>query len=287
MSLAFQTKRQIRAALDAAGLRPRRRFGQHFLIDGNLMRRLVDSADLSPADAVLEVGAGTGSLTAALAERAGRVIAAEVDEDLCQWLDQAFADVPEVVLFRGDALQSKNHLSPLLVEAVAAAASECTGRLSLVSNLPYQIATPLVGNTLLDLPQIRRFCFTVQLEVGERFTAEAGTSAFGPISVLAQMLCDVTVLGRVPPEAFWPTPKVDSVMMRLDVRSSPPIERSELRAMAAFIRALFEHRRKTLRSGLRLAGYPQRPGNAHPVDLDRRAESLTTDEWIALWRGLA
>ncbi len=287
MSHAYQTKRQIRTLLEAAGLRPRKRFGQNFLIDGNLMRRLVDAAELSRDDVVLEVGAGTGSLTAALAERAGRVIAIEVDKDLYGRLDAQFADVAEVRLIRADALESKNRLSPHLVDAVESSAQAFSGRCVLVANLPYQIATPLIGNILLDVPRIRRLCFTVQLEVGERFAAAAGTPAFGPISVLAQMTCDIQVLGRVPPDAFWPAPKVESVMLRLDVKERPsgadeaPVT---LRAMTEFVRGLFEHRRKTLRAGLRLAGYDPGRLSEPAVDLDRRAESLLIPEWIALWR---
>ncbi len=297
--LHVQTKNEIRSLLDAAGIRPRQRLGQNFLIDGNLMRRLVASAGIEPKDAVLEVGGGTGSLTALLAASAGTVVCVEIDRNLHAQLGVRFASSPNVTLLGTDALAGKNHLAPELSEALRRVTAEhgtgfppvesqvtnlCRSRAMLVANLPYQIATPLVGNILLDLPEIRRLCFTVQSEVGQRMTAAPGGRAYGPISVLVQAMCQVRRIAQVPPDAFWPQPKVESVMLRLDVGEPPFPTPTELRSFVSFVRGLFKHRRKTLRWALRRR-FPG-PRNALQVeglDLSRRPQTLSVDEWMGLF----
>lgn len=280
-----QTKSEIRALLEAAGLRPRKRFGQSFLIDGNLMRRLVACADIEPEDVVLEVGGGTGGLTELLAQAAGWVVCLEIDRGLYAQLTARLADCPNITLLCADALAGKNRLAGQMVDALRQAKEKCQGRAMLVANLPYKIATPLVGSILLDLPEIRRLCFTVQSEVGDRMTAGPGSRAYGPISVLLQSMCDVQVIAQVPPEAFWPRPKVDSVMLRLDVGALPFPTPIELRSFTSFVRSLFEHRRKTLRAAIRHAV----PGNkldrqSMDLDLSRRPQTLSVEEWIGLFR---
>lgn len=279
-----QTKREIEGLLHAAGLHPRKRFGQHFLVDGNLMRKLVASAELHQSDVVVEVGPGTGGLTDLLVPRVRQVLAVEVDRDLCAILEERFADAANIMLISGDVLQRKHALLSNMVEAIRESETGAGGSVKLVANLPYQIATPLVINLLIDHPQVRRLCFTVQAEVGERITARPGCKAFGPISILTQVLCDITSIGRVPPAAFWPRPAVDSVMLRLDVKDSPPVDRASVHAFAGLIRGVFDHRRKTLRSAL---GYvvPERIREqvCQHVDPKRRPESFSVDEWLDIF----
>ncbi len=279
-----QTKREIEALLHTAGLHPRKRFGQHFLVDGNLMRKLVASVELRSGDVVLEVGPGTGGLTDLLVPRVRQVVAVEVDRNLCAILEDRFADAGNIMFISGDVLERKHALLSHVVEAIKGSETGDGGSVKLVANLPYQIATPLVINLLVDHPQVRRLCFTVQAEVGERIMAQPGCKAYGPISILTRVLCDITSIGRVPPAAFWPRPAVDSVMLRLDVKDSPPVDRASVHAFAGLIRGVFDHRRKTLRSAL---GYVVaeriREQVCQHVDAKRRPESFSVDEWLRIF----
>src|SRR5207244_2312773 len=157
-------------------------YGQHFLIDRNLMRILVASAEIAPADCVIEVGAGAGSLTGLLAAAAAHVVAVEIDPRLVPIALAELAGRENVTLVAGDALADKSTLSAALVDAVSRARRGASGGLMLVANLPYDIATPLVIDLLLsDLP-MTRLCFTVQSEVADRFLAAVGSRDYGPIS---------------------------------------------------------------------------------------------------------
>jgi len=271
--------------LATVGQRPRRRFGQHFLIDGNLMRRLVACADLSPDDMVLEVGGGTGGLTDLIARRVHHLVCVEVDGRLFGLLEERFHNVPAVTLIRGDILENKHRLLADVGRAVEEYHSEAGGCVKLVANLPYQVATPLVMNLLVDYPTVRRLCFTVQAEVGRRITACPNEKAFGPLSIVSQTLCRIETVAKIPPEAFWPRPTVDSVMIRMDVKESPLADRDELRDFISLVRATFDHRRKTLRSAL---GYvlpeAQRERVCQRFDGQRRPESLDVSDWLDMYR---
>jgi len=277
-----QTMREIQGALTAAGLKPRRRFGQHFLIDGNLMRRLADSAELQPNDCVLEVGPGTGGLTDLLVPRAARVIAIEIDQSLHAILSDRFRDAANVTLLQGDVLDGKHDLARCVVEALSAE----TGEVKLVANLPYQVATPLVLNLLLDFPRVRTMCFTVQAEVADRINAQPGGRDYGPLGILCQALCTIAVIARIGPRCFWPPPHVDSMMLRLDLLERPLVPREELRPFADFVRSVFEHRRKQLRTALAYVTERVDPFDEVGVDLARRPEQLTIHEWLGLFRAL-
>jgi 16S rRNA (adenine1518-N6/adenine1519-N6)-dimethyltransferase len=278
-----QTKHEIEALLAAAGLRPRKRFGQHFLIDGNLMRRLVESAELTSDDVVLEVGPGTGGLTDLLVSRARHVICVEIDRDLFALLSERFRDSSNIELICTDALAGKHELNPQVVSALDKWAIK--NPLKLVANLPYDIATPLLMNLLMDAPAMRRFCFTVQAEVGERISAPHGSKIYGPLSIVAQTLSRVEQIARIGPQSFWPRPMVDSVMLRMD-RIEPPLYSSaEARRFAQFVHGVFEHRRKTLRAAL---GYvvdePTRERICSAVDSKLRPEQIARAQWTQLFQ---
>lgn len=290
-----QTKREIQAFLSAAGLQPRKRFGQHFLVDGNLMRRLVDAADIDGCDLVMEVGGGTGGLTDLLVSRAKQVLCVEVDTGLCEFLEQRFKDVNHFRLVRGDVLESKHRVASEVAERIrepgfTARPSASTPLanfvpVALVANLPYQIATPLLMDLLVGFPQVRRFCFTIQTEVGVRLQAAPNCKAYGPLAILAQALCSIVVVCKLPPHTFWPRPTVDSLMMRMDVGRSPFSSFEQTARFATLVRGTFEHRRKTLRTAL---GYvlsdAARDHALANIDGRRRPESLSVDEWLALFR---
>lgn len=279
-----QTKQEIERLLADAGVRPRRRFGQNFLIDGNLMRRVAEVAELSPHDLVLEVGAGTGGLTDLLAAGAGSVICVEIDTVLFSIVTERFRQVPAVRLIQGDVLESKHRIRADVVEAIQAFRGGSGGEVKLVANLPYQVATALVLNLLVDFPQVRRLVFTVQAEVGERLVARPGGKAYGPLAIVSQLTCDVATVARIGPQSFWPRPSIDSVLLRLDRRDSDLIAASSLKAFATFVRAVFEHRRKTIRSAL---GYvvdeDTRDRVCQDIDATRRPESFSVAEWVAMF----
>ena len=282
-----QTKREIERALTAAGVRPRKRFGQHFLIDGNLMRRIADAADISQSDIILEVGAGTGGLTDLLLARAKRVVAVEIDTHLQGILKSRYADNDRFTLIAGDVLDGKHRLNPAVIEHIDARPGEHQHSAKLVANLPYQIATPLIMNLLIDYPAVRRFVFTVQKEVADRITASHGGKAFGPLGILCQVLSNVATTTRISPQSFWPMPAVDSVMLRLDVGAAPFPDRDTLRRFASLVRGTFEHRRKTLRSALAYVldeGTRDRINDV--VDASRRPESFSIDEWLRIFESV-
>lgn len=285
MSEHVQTKREIESALSAAGLRPRKRFGQHFLIDGNLMRRLVDSAELTPDDLVLEVGPGTGGLTDLLVERACRVVCVEIDRNLVFLLKERFRHAGNVSFIQGDILHSKHLIMPAVADVIRKYSAGDEGCVKLVANLPYQSATPLVMNLLVDFPQVRRLCFTVQAEVGERIRAEPNCKTYGPLSIIAQTFCTIETVARIGPQSFWPRPEVDSVMLRMDVGPPPFPNHTGPARFAAFVRGAFEHRRKTLRSALAyVLDEPALARVCKSCDATRRPEQLSIHEWVSLFR---
>lgn len=242
----FQTKTHLQRLLTAAGAAPRRRYGQCFLIDRNLMVKLVESADIRPDDWVLEVGCGGGSLTSIVASVAGRVIAVDIDPAMITVATEHLSSRQNVTLIHADALRKKSALADEVTAAIQAARRAVTGRGLLVANLPYDIATSLVVNLLVGDFGIDRYCFTVQAEVADRFLAHPETADYGPVSVVAQTLAIGSRIARVPPQAFWPSPKVHSAMVRLDRRGDDEQIIRNPSEYAAFLREVFQSRRKTL-----------------------------------------
>lgn len=280
-----QTKREIQAVLAEAGIRPRKRFGQHFLIDGNLMRRLVEVAKVGPDDVVLEVGPGTGGLTDLLVELAGSVLCVEIDRDLFQILGRRFEAASNIKLICADALAGKNELNPEVAEALRRPGHKRP--LKLVANLPYDVATPLLVNLLLEFPQMDVLCFTVQAEVADRIAAPHGSKIYGPLSILIQTVCTVAQVARLPPAAFWPRPQVDSTMLRLDRLKTPGVAPSQLRAFSQLLHNIFEHRRKTVRSALAFAVSQEvRDRVCGIVDPQLRPEQIDPAQWIKIFHAV-
>lgn len=276
-----QTKSEIRKTLDDLGVRPRRRFGQNFLIDGNLMRRLVDCAEITDDMVVVEVGPGTGGLTDLLASRARAVIAVEIDNFLAPHLQDRFADKSHVKIIHQDILADKHHIDPDILRAIAETVGQPPSPWLLVANLPYSVATPLLINLVLLENPPARMCFTVQKEVADRIVANPGTRDFGPVSIVLQRACKITRIAELPADVFWPAPDISSSMLRLDVDRT--MCTPALAADVAFIRACFLHRRKTLRFNLTKVCAPEVVNRfADSIDLARRPEALTVDEWFDL-----
>jgi 16S rRNA (adenine1518-N6/adenine1519-N6)-dimethyltransferase len=241
-----QTKHQIEALLAGAGTSPRRRFGQCFMIDGNLLRLVAEAGQVGPEDLVIEVGPGTGSLTAELLARARRVVAVEIDRDLAGILREQFAAEPKLCLIEGDALAGKHAINSTLGSEVAGEIA-AGRRPKLVANLPYNIASPLVIELLIAGCGL--LAFTVQREVAQRLRARAGAADYGPLSVMAQLLADVELLRVLPPKAFWPAPRIESALMRL-TRREDAVTPDRAGPLGLFVHAIFSSRRKTLRNAL-------------------------------------
>jgi len=264
-----QSLTQIRELLESRGLAPRKALGQNFLVDHNLIRKLVDASGVRPGDLVLEVGPGTGTLTEELLARGCRVVAAELDRGLAALLRERLAPHPNFALIEGDALASKRELSPEIVRALG------NGPFRLIANLPYGAATPVMLALLIDFPQCRAMHVTIQREVADRLLASPGTRDYGPITVIAHALATIERLATLPPECFWPRPDVTSAMVSL-VRRPDPLT-PHPRRLADFVQCLFTKRRKQLGAVLGRA-FPFPEG----ITPDQRAESLPAQMLVAL-----
>ncbi len=249
-------KDELQALVERAGVRPSRTHGQNFLIDENLARAIAKDGlpDEARGDLALEIGTGPALLTEHLAPLAAHVVTVELDRGLAALARDRLADRPNVTLVETDALDGKHAIHPLVLEALAArlAALPPGARVRVVANLPYAVATPLVVQLLgADLP-LGPMVVMVQLEAAQRFAAAPGDDAYGSVSVLCRAACEsVTLLRRVPPDVFWPRPKVTSAVVRFDPRPDRRAGRAELEAVT---RGLFGFRRKTIARAAREAG---------------------------------
>lgn len=283
-----QTLREIRALLAAAGLSPQHRFGQNFLHDLNLLRKLVDAAEVGPADVVLEVGPGTGSLTEILLDRGARVIAVEIDRGLQALLRQRLGDHASFTLLQADALDGKHRVNSLVLQVLAQQIPKPGGHRKLVANLPYQIATPLLVDLLLGQPKFERLTCTIQREVGQRLAARPRTDEYGPVSVIVQLLARVEVIAILPPSVFWPAPQVESLMLTVFPRPVHEIEIDDVAGFARFVHEAFVQRRKMLRRLVK--DWPIAEGLAAfsraGVSADSRPEELSPIDWRLLYREL-
>jgi len=286
------TQSEIKAMLAEAGLRPERRWGQHFLIDGNLMRMLVAAADLSHADTVLEVGAAVGNLTGLLLAEAGRVVA--VDPNLAAIARDRLADAANLDLLVTDVLADKHRVAPAVLERVERRRAELGGAVKLVANLPYQAATPLVAELVRADPPPERLVFTVQKEVADRLVAMPDTSDYGPAGVLVQALAEVAVLRRLGPSVFWPQPRVWSAMVRIRPSAAKRARVADLGMFRQTIDGLFGHRRKRAArslaladpSGASLEAWAERL-TAAGLDPKARGEAYSVEEVIRLANAMA
>jgi 16S rRNA (adenine1518-N6/adenine1519-N6)-dimethyltransferase len=284
-----QTLSEIRRLLAEADLAPQHRYGQHFLIDLNLMRKLVAAADVQASDTILEIGPGTGSLTEILLASGARVVGVEIDHGLQAILRRRLAGQARFTLVQGDALGGKHRVNPLVLSILAAQPPPPGGAYKLVANLPYQIATPLLMDLLLVAPRFERLTCTIQREVGERLAADPRSEAYGTASVVTQSLADLSLLAIIPPAAFWPRPAVESVMLTLRPRPPAQVAIADVPGFVAFVQRGFQQRRKMLRRLLR--GWDQlaalRAFQQAGVNPDARPEELSPAGWRALFAAVA
>lgn len=286
-----QTLSYIRGLLENHGLEPKNKLGQNFLIDLNMLDLVVRSAELTREDSVLEVGTGTGTLTAHLADHAGAVFTVEIDRQFHALVQPLLSKRPNVVSFLGDALARKNELNPDVLRGwdELTTRTGCTRR-KLVANLPYAVATPVITNLLIqnEFP-IDRLVIMVQWEIGERLRAEVGTKDYSGLSVLVQSVADVEIVRKVGPANFHPRPKVDSAIVRIIPNAAKRERVGDVRRFREFLRDLYTLRRKNLRSAL--SGWPRGKSDkamvdaklkAIAIDGNARAESLDVTQHLAL-----
>ncbi len=268
------TPTDVRRLLDEHSLAPRRADGQNFVIDPNTVRKVVRDAAITSDDHVLEFGAGLGSLTFALADRAASVVAIELDSGFAEVLRDLVTDREDVRIVHADALDLD--LGRLLDE-------EGHERVRLVANLPYNVATHLVFHAL-ECPRITDAFVMVQREVGQRWQARPGDEQYGAVSVKLALLADVEVVADVPRTVFHPTPNVDSVTVRI-TRRPDALEGDAYRSVAEVVDAAFATRRKTLRNALGRVHDRDRLDDAFAaagVDPGARAEALSPNAFREL-----
>lgn len=249
--------------------RPRKRFGQHFLQDPGIIERIVAAIAPRTADAVVEIGPGTGAITAPLLERLDRLEAVELDRDLVPALQRLDAGRGRLTLYNQDALGFD-----------FAALARLRGRLRVVGNLPYNISTPLIFHLLAAVQGLQDMHFLLQREVVSRIAARPGGKSYGRLSVMVQSHCEAEPLFAVGAGAFFPPPKVDSALLRLKPLPIPPPLMSRAR-FERIVAQAFSQRRKTLRNALR-GLVSEHDIRAAGLDPARRGETLSVGQFVAL-----
>jgi 16S rRNA (adenine1518-N6/adenine1519-N6)-dimethyltransferase len=250
-----QTRTYLMKKFEAMGIRPQTRLGQNFLIDLNLLRLLHESGNITKNDVILEVGTGTGSLTAPMAAKAAVVITVEVDPVMQNFAKQELFGRENVRFIKTDILKNKNRLRDEVLDVIREELAQPGAdgqkrQFKLVANLPYNVATPLISNLLLtDMPP-SLMCVTIQKELADRITAKPRSKDWGALSLWIQSQCQAEIVRMMPPTVFWPRPKVDSAIIRLTLDEKRRNKIPDLKFYNEFCRAIFFHRRKFLRAEL-------------------------------------
>jgi len=285
-----QTRTHLMSLFKKHGFNPRGDLGQNFLIDLNIIEFIVAEAELTKDDVVLEVGAGTGGMTTFMAIVAGEVVSVEYDNNMYMLASGQTEYLDNVTLLNQDALRNKNHIADEVLDAVMEKVSADPKRsLKLVSNLPYNIATPIISNLVATELPWTRIVATIQLELAERMIARPGRSKYGALSVWLQSQCRVKLIKRMRPSVFWPRPQVDSAVIKI---TPDPARRAQITDREFFhdtIRRLFHQRRKHVRSVLCGMFRKQIPKSevdsvlaAEGIEFSSRAEELDVSQLVSL-----
>ncbi|MBX3434229.1 MAG: ribosomal RNA small subunit methyltransferase A [Pirellulales bacterium] len=249
--MSRQTKTFLMQRFREMGIAPATRHGQNFLIDLNLQQLIVDAAQLDKRDVVLEVGTGTGALTAKMARQAAAVVTVEIDGHLFELASELLLDFDNVTMLKLDALHNKNRFHPAVMEAVGHRLAEAPDRrFKLVANLPYNIATPVLSNLLSCEHVPYSMTATIQKELADRIVALPWSKDYSGLSVWMQCQADAEIVRIMGPSVFWPAPKVDSAIIRIAVNEAKRAAVPDLHYFHQFTKAIFIHRRKFLRANV-------------------------------------
>ncbi len=271
----------VKQELRDYGIFPKKRLGQHFLVDRNILNKVIRTAGVEKEDVIIEVGPGLGEMTLALARLAKHVIAVEIDLKLAEILRKKSGDCPNVEVVESDILKVDFHQffrkegQPIKV----------------VANLPYQISTPLLFRFIEAREVFSTFTLMLQREVAERMVASPGGKEYGRLSVLLQMFLDLSVRFFIPPSAFFPRPKVESAVVQMGWKEKPTVEIQDEEWFKKVVKACFGYRRKTLLNALKYSELPL-PESIESrmekigVDPRRRPETLTIEEFVRLAEAL-
>ncbi|MCL6634387.1 MAG: 16S rRNA (adenine(1518)-N(6)/adenine(1519)-N(6))-dimethyltransferase RsmA [Peptococcaceae bacterium] len=276
----------VRAVMERYGISCRKSLGQNFLIDQNIVKKIVAAADLTSEDLVVEIGPGLGALTGQAARSAGRVLAVELDRGLMPALAEILAGAGNVEVMQGDALEID--FDRVVAEKTGGAYGPGGKKYKLLANLPYCITSPLLMHLLLGRYNISLMVVMVQLEVAARLAAAPGTREYGALSVAVQYFTEPKTLFRVPGTVFFPPPGVDSAVVRLLIRPAPAVAVEDEEIFFKVVRSAFGRRRKTLLNAL--AGSGLGPGretwlsilDRAGIDPGRRGETLTLAEFASI-----
>jgi 16S rRNA (adenine1518-N6/adenine1519-N6)-dimethyltransferase len=270
----------IKYIMDKYNFRFSKSLGQNFLIDEQIIDRICDGADIGPDDDVLEIGPGIGVLTMAMAQRARKVVAIEIDRALIPVLKETLEECDNVEVIHGDVLK---------VDLKALIAEKFEGRKpKVVANLPYNITTPIIMMFLEEQIPVSDIVVMIQKEVAERISAVPSTKAYGALSVATQYYSEPRIIAKVPRTVFMPAPNVDSIVIRMTIRETAPVELENPTLFFKVVKAAFGQRRKTLHNALNAGGFGQSKDQtaeflrACDIDPSRRGETLNIQEFATL-----
>jgi 16S rRNA (adenine1518-N6/adenine1519-N6)-dimethyltransferase len=271
----------IKQELKEYGLIPRKGWGQHFLVDRNILNKVIRTAQVGKGDVVLEVGPGLGEMTLSLARQAKKVIAIEIDPKLVEILKEKTVDCPNVEVIKEDIL--KINFDPFLHRE--------GHPIKVVANLPYGISTPLIFRFIESRKVFSTLTLMLQKEVVERMVASPGHKEYGPLSIFIQLVSIPSIRFFIKPSAFFPPPKVDSAVVHMVWRERPIVELSDEECFKKVVRGCMGYRRKTLMNALRHSGLSLPPELVERlreigIDPQRRPETLTVREFARLAEGL-
>lgn len=291
--LPIPTASDLKRLFAERGIRPNRLRGQNFLIDPNQMRFIADAAGLTQQDVVLEPGPGPGGLTGLLIERAGKVVAVEIDRGLHEIIRERWAHAPNLVLIHADIMGKSASIATVAQDEVRRAIASIPGaRLKVVANLPYAVSTAFITAMLIAGPVPAEMVVMVQLEVAERLAAKPNTDAYGYLSVIVQALARVEPLRRLSPKAFWPQPEVDSAVVRITPAPAQRLSIQNLEHFQKVVSGLFQFRRKQLIRAVQMSHLAEniedagRSLVAAGIDPSARCGELTVDQFRDLARVL-
>jgi 16S rRNA (adenine1518-N6/adenine1519-N6)-dimethyltransferase len=267
----------IKRELAEYGLTPRKRWGQHFLVDRNILSKVLRTAELENGDVILEIGPGLGEMTLALARQVKKVIAVEIDRKLVKILQEKTADFSNIMVIEGDVLKTG-------IEQLYRQGHQ---QLKVVANLPYQISTPLLFRFIESKQLFSTLTLMLQREVAERMIASPGGKDYGPLSIFTQSVSDLSIQFYIKPSAFFPPPKVESAVIHMVWKERPLVRPEEEGWFKKVVKGCFSYRRKRLINALRHADLPlpedlEKKIEKIGIDSQRRPETLTIHEFVCL-----